>query len=166
MSTRTEALIEDYRRMQELQRLSQGRLTFTAEPAQLPQVYHVTLRCKGKKQRPDGSIRDIQEHQISIYPGSNYPTQAPDLVWETPVFHPNIKGGSVCLLDGLWTPSIRLDEVCLMLWDMARYRIRTLSGFFNREAMEWASENDGDFPLDEDLRALVEQKRQGWGGPE
>ena len=56
--------------------------------------------------------------------GASYPRLQPELAWQTPIFHPNISAGGVVCLGGYgtyWVPSLNLDELCEMLWDMVRY---------------------------------------------
>jgi hypothetical protein len=57
-----------------------------------------------------------------------------------------------------WVPSIQLDELCVMLWDMLRYHNYDIRSPYNREAALWtAGQTTFRFPLDarplRDLRA-------------
>jgi hypothetical protein len=65
----------------------------------------------------------------------------PELHWLTPIFHPNISANGLVCLGGYstnWVPSLRLDDLCLMLWDMIRYRNFDIGSPYNRVAAEWA----------------------------
>ena len=77
----------------------------------------------------------------------------PELRWITPVYHPNISEiGMVCLggYGTHWVPSVQLDELCVMLWDMARYHNYIFRSPYNREAALWvANQTNFRFPMDE-----------------
>ena len=66
----------------------------------------------------------------------------------------------VCLggFDQHWAPSLSLDMLCEMLWDMVRYHNYDVRSPYNRDAALWANEQSAfRFPLDSrpmrDLRA-------------
>ncbi len=127
-------------------------LDFTplGDPAE---AYLVRFHGKGIW-RPAGSgrltIRDL--HEVSIKLGASYPRMMPELQWKTPIFHPNISGGGVVCLGGYgthWVPSLNLDELCVMLWDMIRYANYDVDSPYNREAALWAkTQNEFQFPID------------------
>ena len=55
----------------------------------------------------------------------------------TPIYHPNISEiGMVCLggYGTHWVPSVQLDELCVMLWDMLRYHNYDIRSPYNRES--------------------------------
>ena len=87
----------------------------------------------------------------------------PEIRWITPIYHPNISEiGMVCLggYGTHWVPSIQLDELCNMLWDMARYHNYDIRSPYNRDAALWvASQTTFLFPVDSrplrDLRAAM-----------
>ena len=72
--------------------------------------------------------------------------------WKTPIFHPNISGSGVVCLGGYgtyWVPSLNLDELCEMLWDMIRYANYDVESPYNRDAANWARmQTDFRLPLD------------------
>ena len=73
----------------------------------------------------------------------------PELRWLTPIYHPNISEiGMVCLggYGTHWVPSLHLDELCGMLWDMARYHNYDIRSPYNREAALWVA-NQTDVPV-------------------
>jgi hypothetical protein len=76
----------------------------------------------------------------------------PEIRWKSPVFHPNISGnGSVCLggYGTYWVPSLTLDELCHMLWDMVRYENYDETSPYNREAALWTkTQSEHRLPLD------------------
>ena len=76
----------------------------------------------------------------------------PGLVWQTPIFHPNISTNGVVCMGGYgsnWVPSLTLDEMITMLWDMIRYKNFDSNSPYNREAAAWTqSQTDFQFPID------------------
>lgn len=93
--------------------------------------------------RPDGSssvmIREL--HEVRVVLGASYPRMMPELSWTSPIFHPNISASGVVCLGGYgthWVPSLSLDELCEMLWDMIRYENFDTESPYNREAALWA----------------------------
>jgi hypothetical protein len=48
-----------------------------------------------------------------------------------------------------WVPSLQLDQLCIMLWDMIRYVNYDVQSPYNREAAAWVREQrEWSFPLD------------------
>ncbi len=107
-----------------------------------PTQYLVRFLGKGLAQHPDLSRVVIREvHEVNIRLGASYPRVMPELQWKTPIFHPNISGsGAVCLggYGTYWVPSLNLDELCEMLWEMIRYANYDVTSPYNREAADWA----------------------------
>ena len=95
-------------------------------------------------------LRD--HHEIIVELGAAYPRMIPNLQWKTPVFHPNISANGVVCLGGYgthWVPSLTLDELCIMLWDMIRYKNFDTESPYNRDAAFWAKQqNQFVLPLD------------------
>jgi hypothetical protein len=108
--------------------------------------------------KPNGTDEVLlrQEHEVLIRLGAAYPRRMPELAWQTPIFHPNISAGGIVCLGGYsthWVPSLQLDELCVMLWDMIRYENYDPNSPYNREAAQWSRAQDRySFPLD--LRPL------------
>jgi len=118
-----------------------------------PEVYLVRFRGRGVWQ-PDQADRVLlrEGHEVQIRLGAAYPRMIPELIWRTPIFHPNISGNGVVCLGGYsthWAPSLQLDELCVLLWDIARYANYDVSSPYNRAAAHWArTETAFRFPLD------------------
>jgi len=113
------------------------------------------LRFKGRGvYRPDNSSDVLirQEHEVLLRLGAGYPRSLPSLTWRTPIFHPNIaSSGVVCLgvYGQHWAPSVTLEELVGMLWDMVRYANFDPDSPYNREAAQWARTIEKPrFPLD------------------
>jgi Ubiquitin-conjugating enzyme len=122
-----------------------------------PDFYMVRFRGRGFW-KPDAAsealVRD--EHEVHIRLGAAYPRMMPELAWKSPIFHPNISASGIVCLGGYgthWVPSLALDELCGMLWDMIRYENYDEKSPYNREAAAWAK-NQTFFRLPIDSRPL------------
>jgi ubiquitin-protein ligase len=116
-----------------------------------PNHYQITFLGKGLC-RDRGKIKLVHLHRIEIKLGASYPRTIPEIRWLTPVYHPNISEiGMVCLggYGTHWVPSVQLDELCMMLWDMTRYHNYDIRSPYNREAALWvANQTSILFPTD------------------
>jgi ubiquitin-protein ligase len=129
---------------------------------ELPQQYHILFQGKGLW-RDRGKVRFHETHRIEIKLGASYPRAVPEIRWLTPIYHPNISEiGMVCLggYGTHWVPSVQLDELCIMLWDMLRYHNYDIRSPYNRDAALWvANQTVFLFPTDprplRDLRAAL-----------
>jgi ubiquitin-protein ligase len=127
-----------------------------------PHQYSILFQGKGLW-RDRGKIKTLYAHRIEIKLGASYPRTIPEIRWVTPIYHPNISEiGMVCLggYGTHWVPSVQLDELCTMLWDMARYHNYDNRSPYNRDAALWAAnQTKYFFPVDErplrDLRAAL-----------
>ncbi len=97
------------------------------------------------------SVRET--HEVRIRLGASYPRTMPELTWLSPIFHPNISASGVVCLGGYgthWVPSLRLDRLCEMLWDMIRYRNYDADSPYNRDAALWVkTQTQYVLPLDD-----------------
>lgn len=134
-----------------------------------PQKYIVTLRGRGLMQPPNtDEVIYADFHQVEIKLGSEYPRKKPDLKWRTPIFHPNISAlGQVCLggYSTNWVPSLNLDELCEMLWDMVRYANYDVKSPYNYKAARWVERQRlYEFPTDH--RTLKDKLAAGLVSPD
>ena len=118
-----------------------------------PESYVVRFRGRGLAQPNPGVAPQIQKvHEVSIRLGASYPRVMPEMQWRSPIFHPNISGAGMVCLGGYgtyWVPSLNLDELCEMLWEMIRYANYDVTSPYNREAADWAAaQRQYRFPLD------------------
>lgn len=128
------------------------------------QRYLIQLHGHGLT-REKGRIGVREFHEVEVKLGASYPRTGPELRWLTPIYHPNISEiGLVCLgaYGTHWVPSLHLDELCVMLWDMCRYHNYDIRSPYNRDAALWvASQAAFAFPLDlrplRDRRAVAER---------
>jgi hypothetical protein len=122
-----------------------------------PDFYILKFRGRGFW-KPDvrGEVMVRDEHEIHVRLGASYPRMMPELAWKSPIFHPNISASGVVCLGGYgtyWVPSLSLDELCGMLWDMIRYENFDETSPYNREAAAWAK-NQSFYRLPIDSRPL------------
>ncbi len=125
---------------------------------------HYKVQFLGKSLARDrGKVAVRERHEFEIRLGASYPRTMPEIRWLTPIYHPNISEiGMVCLggYGTHWVPSLNLDELCIMLWDMTRFHNYDIRSPYNREAALWAANQSTFlFPLDSrplrDLRAAL-----------
>lgn len=113
--------------------------TFKAygEPADF---YVIRYQGRGLFKADAGEPQLIDRHEVHIRLGASYPRMMPELAWKSPMFHPNISASGIVCLGGYgtyWVPSLTLDELCTMLWDMIRYENFDEKSPYNREAALW-----------------------------
>lgn len=160
-SPRTRRLESDFRAIQQLSR--ESSIFDFDSTGDLPEQYRLFFHGPGtfRTRRNTVAIRD--EHEIIIDLGAAYPRLMPGISWQTPVFHPNISSSGVVCLGGYgtnWVPSLQLDELCVMLWDMIRYQNYDVESPYNREAALWAKQQK-DFLLPLDIRSLRDRATNG-----
>jgi ubiquitin-protein ligase len=135
------------------------RFTTQGDP---PQNYRIHFQGRGLW-RDHGKVKPLEKHHVEIKLGSSYPRTIPEIRWLTPIYHPNISEiGMVCLggYGTHWVPSVQLDELCTMLWDMVRYHNYDIRSPYNRDAALWVAQQQLiRFPTDarplRDLRAAL-----------
>ncbi len=122
---------------------------------QPPQQY--LIRFQGASLARDrGKVAVRLSHDVEIKLGAGYPRTMPEIRWITPIYHPNISEiGLVCLgaYGTHWVPSLALDDLCAMLWDMARYQNYDIRSPYNREAAQWSA-HQSTFRFPTDVRPL------------
>ena len=154
-SPRTRRLKSDF---QALERLAAASTIFRFQHYGSPPDFYM-LRFLGRgfwKPDPEADVLVRDEHEVHIRLGASYPRMMPELAWKSPVFHPNISASGVVCLGGYgtyWVPSLALDDLCGMLWDMIRYENFDETSPYNREAAAWAK-NQAFFRLPIDGRPL------------
>ncbi len=136
------------------------RFTTQGDP---PQHYRILFQGRGLW-RDHGKVKALEKHHVEIKLGSSYPRTMPELRWLTPIYHPNISEiGMVCLggYGTHWVPSIQLDELCIMLWDMLRYHNYDIRSPYNRDAALWVA-NQTDDPVPD--RSTTASRPSGGAG--
>jgi ubiquitin-protein ligase len=126
-----------------------------------PELYVVRFSGRGLwKSEGPGDVQFQSLHEVHIRLGAAYPRMMPELAWKTPIFHPNISASGVVCLGGYgtyWVPSLTLDELCVMLWDMIRYENYDETSPYNRDAANWIK-NQIHYRLPLDPRPLRDRK--------
>lgn len=154
-SPRTRRLRSDRKALDQLQADSSiFRFEALGDPAD---YYKLSFHGKGLW-RPDGqaSVYPQERHEVHVRLGASYPRMMPELGWKSPIFHPNISASGVVCLGGYgtyWVPSLTLDELCGMLWDMIRYENYDENSPYNRDAAQWLK-TQGQYRLPLDVRPL------------
>ena len=120
-----------------------------------PETYRVRFRGAGLQlvsSRHDGDVVPLNDHEVLIQLVAEYPRSAPHMRWMTPIFHPNISASGAICLGGWgthWAPSLQLDRLCEMLWDMLRFANYDTRSPFNQQAAVWLrKQRQYHFPLD------------------
>ncbi|MCA9177155.1 MAG: hypothetical protein KDB14_21850 [Planctomycetales bacterium] len=97
-------------------------------------------------------VQWIDVHRIELRLPFLYPSQPPDIHWETSLFHPNLSYSGFLNLDDVglpWSENVGLDVVCERLWDVARLAYINLDRAVNPTARRWVEETDEiQFPVD------------------
>jgi len=168
VSPRLRRLRSDHRAMEQL-RAESPILEFTTPGplvAGAPEVYCVAFDGPGLcKPSEHKGVLIQQRHEVIIRLGASYPRTMPELIWKTPIFHPNISAVGVVCLGGYsthWVPSLQLDQLCVMLWDMIRYANYDIESPYNREAAQWVREQCR-YRLPLDQRPLRDARRVASG---
>lgn len=162
-SPRQRRLEADFRSVVELNAESSiFSFNATGDP---PTRYRLLFDGPGICRDSNGKIQLIEKHEVIVELGAAYPRLVPNLLWQTPIFHPNISNNGVVCLGGYgthWVPSLTLDEMSTMLWDMIRYKNFDIQSPYNREAALWARDQRMyHFPLDDrDIRDLVNKPKE------
>ncbi|KUN02850.1 hypothetical protein AQI95_25295 [Streptomyces yokosukanensis] len=144
MSAESTAGVDSWLRLEALTRARDDIVDFAEEHEEftllamdddrLPLEYTAQLHVPGFAPPDDLEAwplepRSIDQHELVIWMPSEFPIQAPRVLWRSDVFHPNIardedRKGAVCLgpLMTDYTPDLSMYSLCQMLIDMARYR--------------------------------------------
>jgi len=95
----------------------------------------------------DGWPRHINDHEVLLVLPGDFPVQAPEVWWQTDIFHPNIdpKTGFVCLgeLQDQYRPALNMGVLCQLLIDLAAYRNYAETDALDMDAARWALSDKG-----------------------
>jgi ubiquitin-protein ligase len=109
-----------------------------------PTKYTLQFTCRGVE-RLDSNGQPVyrEDHRVQIELVPDYPLVKPKLQWLTPIYHPNIHNGAVCIGSG-WSVSRYLNDLVIYLMQMVRYDGQGLTftrDAFNPSAYDWAMQN-------------------------
>lgn len=112
-----------------------------------PDVYQVEYAVRGlERGKGDKPVpRDL--HRVEIRLTANYPRVAPVCRMLTPVFHPNIDPGTICVGDH-WAAGERLASLVVRIAEMIAYQAYNIQSPLNAEAAMWADLNPDKLPVD------------------
>lgn len=174
---RLRALVVDQREVQQLAD-ADPQIEIKTNTAHAPTAYELTFHCPGIAQAADGQIERIDQHVVHITLPADYPVSAPQVRWQTPIFHPNVfyhnthlpQNGTVCLgeLMDRYLPDLGLAYIVRMLRDIAQYRNYNTTSAYNGVAAKWAQSAEGQHaiaaiggaPLNEPHDTLARQERR------
>jgi hypothetical protein len=111
--------------------------------------YRVTYSVRGVALDAAGQPAVADRHVAVFSAGASYPREPPEVVVESPLFHPNVGpavGDPVDLLDG-WTARLTLADAIAHVGDLIQYRRYDVDTPRNLVAARWAAENPSVFPL-------------------
>ncbi|MCP4697649.1 MAG: hypothetical protein GY862_12475 [Gammaproteobacteria bacterium] len=120
-----------------------------ANAMQTPTEYILTFAAKsfGPPLSSDRAPYSVDEHQVFVFLPADFPMKAPQVFWQTPIFHPNVhpKNGEVCMgvLQNNYTPGLDFTLLCQMLVDMAGYQNYALREYYNAQAAKWVQTEEG-----------------------
>lgn len=116
------------------------------------QRYLIEFHGRGLARDAKGKVAIQDHHEVEVKLGTGYPRTMPELRWLTPIYHPNISEIGLVCLGGYgthWVPSLHLDELCVMLWDIVRFHNYDIRSPYNRDAALWtANQTTYTFPTD------------------
>ncbi|MEX2237224.1 MAG: ubiquitin-conjugating enzyme E2 [Dehalococcoidia bacterium] len=113
-----------------------------------PDRYQVVYSCRGIAKLERGAPVYSKRHELELVLPAGYPLSMPQLIFKSPIFHPNFHAsdGRVCI--DQWFAAANLSDVVLMVGNMVRYANFNPQSPLNREAAIWASANRSLFPTD------------------
>jgi ubiquitin-protein ligase len=147
---RIERLQNDYSRLQQLA----GRSPFIhilGIQGSPPTEYTLQFTCRGIERLNGAQPVYREDHRVRIVLGPQYPLEKPGLQWLTPIYHPNIYNGAVCIGSGWSSGGRYLDDLVIYLMQMVRYDGQGLTftrDAFNTAAYDWAMQNRHLLPVD------------------
>lgn len=149
----------------EISRYAERHPDFSVEhmdDIRFPTEYELHFRAAGlaPPEVAGGNPTPAHEHTVLIWLGPDFPMRAPLVLWDSPVYHPNVFGpdhhsapeGLVCLgeLMNAYRPTLDFGRLCQTLVDMACYRNYEVfhhdeggGGWVNSAAAGWARSAEG-----------------------
>jgi ubiquitin-protein ligase len=124
-----------------------------------PERYIIEYNIKGLDRTDDGIVAK-ELHRCEIILTSGYPRVQPVCRMLTPVFHPNISPGKICIADH-WAAGESLVGIIVRIAEMISYQNYNIKSPLNGEAARWAEDNIAMLPLDNmDFRRDNNEKKE------
>lgn len=128
VNRRQQRLEAEWKLLQDVNRDSDFVYAEPAEllPGRMHEKYRITFRCRG--------IVSVDEARDPVFGTAHralmtcpaiFPSVAPEIVWETPIWHPNIEHNGekrVCINKAEWVGGVSLADVCQQMFEMVQYR--------------------------------------------
>lgn len=130
---RIRRLQNEYHSMRELAECS-SLISFSSRGVP-PTRYEVTLTCDGLLQA-DHQIYKTSPHRFIITLDDSFPITAPIVIWQTQIFHPNIKPPHVCS-GNIWYPAFSLADLCVALCELVQYKQFNIYDPLDLDAATW-----------------------------
>jgi ubiquitin-protein ligase len=112
-----------------------------------PEAYHVEYMIRGLQRGKGNKPLPREQHLVEIRLTSDYPRLSPQCKMLTPVFHPNIDPGTICVGDH-WTAGERLVDLTIRIGEMIAYQAYNIQSPLDAEAAMWADLNAASLPVD------------------
>lgn len=136
-------------------------ITVKPEAGEYPEKYDVTYRVPGLH-LVDNTPVENGEHKVVFYLEKNYPQFKPKCEIKTPIFHPNFRGGVVCIGDYWSAGGENLVDLIVKVGDMIQYKEYNIQSPMDATAANWVTENEDCLPVSnidlyrEDITAQLE----------
>jgi ubiquitin-protein ligase len=146
MNVRLRRLQSDYEQIQKRFRNS-VHIVVRKAAGTPPERYEIEYRVKGLMLQENGQIVESGPHVAEITLTRAYPHRAPHCKMLTPIFHPNIDPGAICIGDH-WAASESLSDLIVRIGQMVAYQTYNTKSPLNGEAARWADEHRDLLPVD------------------
>lgn len=154
MTPRERRLIADFN---ELRHLDSPYVSIVPVGTEPPESYRVNYTLRGVTLGLDGQPAISDRQHILFRLGASYPRDAPRLVAETAIFHPNVPpaiGHEFSLCDR-WTPADSLWDVIVAMAELIQFQRYDGEQAQNPVAEAWVAANPDAFPIGQvDLAAV------------
>ena len=146
MSVRLRRLQADYEQI-EKRFASSPHIVIRKATGNPPERYEIEYRVRGLVVKDDGEIVEASVHVAEIVLTRGYPRRPPQCKMLTPIFHPNIDPGAICIGDH-WAASEALSDLIIRIGEIITYQSYNTKSPLNGEAARWADENGHLLPVD------------------
>lgn len=119
-------------------------IVFTHTRKGLVQYCDVTYFVKGIQKLPDNSVETAEEHKLRIYFPLFYPFVSPVFKFITPIWHPSVKNGNLCLTKKEIECKTLID-IIIFIGQVIQYKEFPIRKT-NKKAQKWAEENKNLWP--------------------
>jgi ubiquitin-protein ligase len=123
-------------------------IRFTTGAGDPPERYLIEYHVAGLQPGPGSDQpQRCERHTAEIQLTRDYPRLAPKCRMVTPIFHPNMDAGTICVGDH-WTAGERLVDLVIRIGEMIAYQAYNIRSPLDGEAAMWADLNRDQLPVD------------------